>query len=181
MRFRFQKEGHRYFIDEIEVPSNTTILKDLGLINGTYHNDYARDLGSNVHLATQLHDEGDLGEIDPSIEPYLTAYKKFLAESDFIPELIEVPMANHIHHYGTTIDRIGAFSSGDALLELQNECLPKRLPRFALQLKPDGTYRLHEFKDPNDRNVALAAVALWHWKNNNLKGGSNGNRTNETT
>ena len=97
---------------------------------------------------------------------------------------------------GTAIDRIGAFSSGDALLELksgaiepwvglqlalQNECLPKRLPRFALQLKPDGTYRLHEFKDPNDRNVALAAVALWHWKNNNLKGGSNGNRTNETT
>ena len=179
MRVTFDKETHIYKIDGVVVPSNTQILSETGLVDSSWYTQEGADRGTAVHLACQLHDE------DPIVEPYLSAYKKFLAESKFVPELIEVPMANHIHRYGTTIDRTGMLNGRDVLLELktgveqpfwpiqlalQNECLPKRLIRAALQLRIDGTYRLHEFMDPNDRQVALAAVTLYWWKKNNLKG-----------
>jgi len=146
--------------------------------------------GTAAHTAIQLFEENDLGSIDPSTEVYLQGYKQFKAETGFVPNLIEVLFWQFCHRYGTRIDLTGILNGREILLEiktgaphpswglqlaLQNECLPKRLPRFALQLKPDVTYRLQEFTDPNDRNVALACCAIVHWKRNN--GGKNGNKS----
>lgn len=183
MKGTFKSETHQYFIDGVEIYSNTQILKLAGLIDDRWYTDHGKDRGHAVHLGCQLLDEESLdwASLDLEIEPYVIAYERFKRESGFIPDIIEVPFYNYPHRYGTTIDRTGPMNGRKILLELksgavepwcalqlalQNECLPQRLPKFALQLKSDGTYQLHEFKDPNDRNVALAAVAIVHWKEN---------------
>jgi len=190
MRGTFDSVTHTYRIDGKIVPSNTQILKEAGLVDVTWYNQHGRDRGSAVHLACHLLDEDALNweTLDAELVPYVRAYEKFKKESGFVPDLIEVPMYNYPHRYGTTVDRTGMLNGREILLELksggvepwcalqlslQNECLPKKLPRFALQIKSDGTYRLHEFKDPNDRNVALSAAAIVHWKKNmEIKNGS---------
>lgn len=184
MKGSFDSAKHIYRIDGHIVPSNTEILAMAGLVDMRWYTEEGRDRGTAVHFACQLIDEDDLNwsTVSEAIESYVRAYEKFKLESGFEPTLIEVPHYNYPHRYGTTIDRIGILPNrGEVLLELksgavedwaglqlalQNECLSKRLPRFALQLKPDGNYRLDEFKDPNDRNVALSACAVVHWKRN---------------
>lgn len=184
MKGSFDSESHVYKIDGQIVPSNTQVLTDVKIIDDTWYDEHGKERGKAVHFACQLIDEESLdwSTVSDEIAPYAHAYEKFKIESSFVPNLIEIPHYNFTFRYGTTIDRTGTLPKrGEILLELksgavedwaglqlalQNECLPKRLPRFALQLKSDGTYRLQEFTDPNDRNVALAACAVVHWKRN---------------
>ncbi len=184
MKGSFDKATHTYRIDGVIVPSNTQVLAEAGLVDLRWYTDEGRERGSAIHLAAQLIDEEDLDclSVDPRFAGRVRAYERFKIESGFVPNLIEIPYYNYPQRYGTTIDRTGSLPKrGEILLELktgqveawaglqlalQNECLEKRLPRFALELREDGTYRLHEFTDPNDRNVALAACAIVHWKRN---------------
>lgn len=66
-----------------------------------------------------------------------------------------------------------------AYLEAWNEQAPKslRVPkqnRFALQLRPDGQYRLTPFADPGDFAMFLACLTQLRWKEKHY-GTSNGN------
>ena len=45
--------------------------------------------------------------------------------------------------------------------------LPVSYRRFAIWLRPDGTYRPIEYTDRSDINVFRAAVAVWNWKDSN--------------
>lgn len=184
MKGSFDSEKHIYMIDGVCVPSNTEILAMAGLVDLRWYTEDGKERGKAVHLACQLLDEDtlDRATVDPQVAGFFKGYERFKLESGFVPDLIEVPYYNYPHRFGTTIDRTGTLPKrGEVLLEiksggledwagiqlaLQNECLPKRLPRFALQLSADGTYKLKEFTDPNDRNVALAACAVVHWKRN---------------
>ena len=48
----------------------------------------------------------------------------------------------------------------------------KPLKRYALQLKQDGKYRLIEHKDRKDREIFLAALAVYQWQvNQKIRGG----------
>jgi hypothetical protein len=65
----------------------------------------------------------------------------------------------------------GAVSSVVGLQLVGQEILAGRpLKRFALQLMDTGKYKLTPYTDRSDRGTFLAAVSLWWWKKNNLKG-----------
>jgi hypothetical protein len=159
----FIEEGHIYTdapVDGIGVryESVTTILKAEGLIDTRFYDDWSRDRGSMIHLATAYDDRNELDEenLDPVIRPYLEAWQKFRRESGFIPEKIEVPGMSTVYRYAGTPDRIGE--------------LPGKIKRAAVELHDDGTYKLVPFTDRQDMNIWLSVLAVHNWKRNTLKG-----------
>jgi hypothetical protein len=159
----FIANGHIYTDAPVDgigrlYPSVTTILKAEGFINTAYYDDWIRDRGSMIHLATAYDDAGELDEenLDPVILPYLKAWRRFRKESGFVPEQIEPPMMSTVYRYAGTPDRIGD--------------LPGRIKRAAVELHDDGTYKLIPFTDRQDVNLWLAALSVHNWKINNLKG-----------
>jgi hypothetical protein len=159
----FISDGHIYTDAPVDgvgrlYPSVTTILKAEGFIDTRFYDDWSRDRGSMIHLATAYDDAGELDEesLDPVILPYLVAWRKFRKESGFGLGLIEPPMMSTAYKYAGTPDRIGD--------------LPGRIKRAAVELHDDGTYKLIPFTDRQDVNLWLAALSVHNWKINNLKG-----------
>lgn len=141
-------------------PSVTGILQAEGFVDTAWFDDWSRDKGSFVHQAIKYDLAGELDEgesFDDEIRPYLSAFRKFMAESGFKVERSEVPGVNTTFHYAGTPDLIGCFPK------------PTQARRFALELNKGGKYKLIGYTDQNDFNVWLAACACWHWKRNNLK------------
>jgi len=186
---RFVADGHTYSVGAVTLPSVTT------LINGALVNyagipaavlAHARDMGRAVHLATKLHDDGDLDEasLDPRIRPYLDAYLRFVAETDFKTHQSEQPLYHPKLLYAGTPDRAGMLDGALIVLDLKkmlvlsnwigvqlaayaellrvNGCQVKK--RYALSLRNDGTYRLREFKSVDDWPCFLALLAIVNWK-----------------
>lgn len=148
----FEAEGHKYGNG---LESVTTILKAEGFINTAFYDDWSRDRGSMIHLATAYDDAGELDEesLDPVILPYLVAWRKFRKESGFGLGLIEPPMMSTAYRYAGTPDRIGD--------------LPGRIKRAAVELHDDGTYRLYPYTDRQDAGLWLSILACHRWKINN--------------
>jgi len=150
----FEAKGHRYGNG---LESVTQILSSESFINTAFYDDWSRDKGSMVHLATAYDDQDELEEenLDPVILPYLKAWRKFRRESGFVPDQIEPPMMSTIYKYAGTPDRIGD--------------LPGHIKRAAVELHDDGTYKLVPFTDRQDVNLWLSVLAIHNWKRNNLK------------
>lgn len=155
----FTEEGHIYILDGVILPSVTGILKAEGFVDDRFFDEYSRERGSIVHLATHYDDLGELdeGSLDPVIVPYVEAWRRFKRESGFVVCQSEIPMANLTYRFAGKPDAVGSFPSGN-------------LKRAAVELHNDGTYKLLPFTDRQDRGVFLAALACYHWKQNNLKG-----------
>ena len=155
----FDGEGHRYTHNGQIVPSVTTILKEEGFIDTTWFDDWSRDKGSFVHQAIKYDLAGELDEenLDDEIRPYLFAFRKFMSDSGFKVERLEIPGINTTHKYAGTPDLVGCFPK------------PTAARRFAVELNKEGKYKLIPYQDQNDFAVFLAAVACWKWKRNNLK------------
>lgn len=156
----FIADGHIYTDAPVDgvgrvYPSVTTILKAEGFINTAYYDDWSRDRGSMIHLATAYDDAGELDEenLDPVILPYLKAWRRFRKESGFVPEQIEPPMMSTAYRYAGTPDRIGD--------------LPGRIKRAAVELHDDGTYKLYPYTDRQDAGLWLSILACHRWKINN--------------
>lgn len=155
----FDAERHVYTWQGKDLKSVTQILQEENFVDSTWFTEWARDKGSHVHTAIKYDLAGELDEdsLDDEIRPYLSAFRKFMTESGFKVERSETPGVNTTHHYAGTPDIIGCFPK------------PTVCRRYALELSADGKYKLVPFQDQNDFNVWLAAVAVHHWKNNNLK------------
>lgn len=149
--------------------------------------DAKAELGTNVHLA--IHDietglsvrwwEGE------SYEPYIAAYLKFREECSFQAAALEEKVFNNTYQYNGRLDARGSMGKFKVLLDVKTTsimpedlayqlagydlCLepdPKRL-RFGLQLKPDGKYTLHEYKNrKDDEKVFFAALLIAKTKGN---------------
>ena len=187
----FDELSHTYTREGVVVPHVTGILAPLESWFGVPASvlEYASDRGRAVHLATQLLDEGDLDEdsIDPVIAPYLDAYRQFIA--DAAPEWhgIEEKVYHEQHGYAGMLDRRGVLrglkASPEAVIDIKavaqvspatgvqtaaySEAAPKtkkKRRRFALQLKPNGTYKLHEFAEPSDWPVFCSLNIVHQWR-----------------
>jgi hypothetical protein len=149
----FDEEKHLYTLNGIALPSVTGVLKAEGFIDTRFYDEYSRNRGTLIHLATEYDDSGDLDEdtLDPVIVPYVEAWRKFKKESGFIVDSSETPLCNKTHRYAGKIDRRGHFPSGT-------------LRRAAVELHNDGTYKLYPFTDRQDVQVWLSALACYQWK-----------------
>jgi hypothetical protein len=183
----FDPATHSYLLDGKPVPSVTKILADTGFIDATWFTEWACRRGTLAHLCTHLDDTNELDEdtVDPELVPYLAAYRRFKVESGFIVLGSEVRMASVTHRFAGTLDKVGTFGNAAAIIDLETGShqpvkaiqtagyeLLRGSPhkRFALQLKDDGSYKIHPFTDRQDKQIFMSALAVYHWKNNNLRG-----------
>ncbi len=165
----------------------TEMFKSLGFIDTTYYTDKGRDRGSNVHLACQYFDEGDLDEssLPEDVKGRMAAYKKFRQDTGFTPIGIEEVVSSDVLRTAGTLDRTGIFagSAVEALLDIKGGAPdywhPYQTagysmmkwhteydlhPRFALYLRDNGTYRLEPHKDPRDFDVFRSISFVYHAK-----------------
>jgi hypothetical protein len=186
----FDAATHTYRLDGELVPSVTTVLKSVGLVEYSHIPQdvlqAAAHRGTAVHYALELLDRGELDyeSLDPSIEFYVKAYGRFCAESGFIPAHIEYRVFHGLHRYAGTLDRTGVLDGALTVLDFKTglvlpghavqlaayaNCLvmPRRFRRIALQLCGDGTYRVHEYPlgtMSRDIDLFLAALACHNFK-----------------
>ena len=191
MGVRFEPEGHRYFLNDAELPSVTTVLRAVGLLNFGGASDSAmamgRDRGDRVHLATELNDRGELDEssIDFEIAGYLAAWRRFVDEWNFKCHEIEVLLHHPIYRYAGRADRFGSarlpgkrVSRDDIVLDIKtgtpqratgyqlaayNACLVRaQRKRIGVYLLPDGSYRAQPYDHPGDLSVFLSALCVFN-------------------
>lgn len=146
--------------------------------------------------------ELDVSTVPDSIMGYLQAWELFRSETGFEPfsDGIEAKVHSPTYRYAGTLDRAGTFAafkrvkpSVPVLLDLKatytimaavepqtagymqawNETRAPRLQRrFAIHLKKDGKYTLHECSEPSDLSVFLAALTCHNWKARNIGRGA---------
>lgn len=153
--------------------------------------DYKRQVGSAVHHATALDDQGvlDMDTVDDALVSYLEAWRRYRAETGFVPDVVE----QLVHHpslgYCGTLDRIGhtrhlvtlldvktadpstgldAGPQTAAYLEAYRACtpnhgLPARVQRCSVHLSDDGRYRVVPHTNRRDFDVFKAALELWNF------------------
>lgn len=149
--------------------------------------EHARQRGTALHAAIQLYHEGDLDEdaLHPEVASGVSAYRKFLAESGFQFERSEFEVISERWRYVGHPDLLGRLNGGLVLLDLkymeqvpiqaatyqltlyqlafseQESESPPISACYVLQLKRDGTYRLHSVSTgAAEQRVVLAAVIV---------------------
>jgi hypothetical protein len=185
----FDEASHTYTADGVVIPSVTQILaplNDLSFIKPDVLQ-YKRELGTAVHKATELYDQGELDEatVPAVVQPYLDGWIRLRAELSFEILGMEERVFHPAHRYAGTYDRLvlldgkrciwdlktgGMFPSyGPQTAAYKNaveKASGKRVEaRFTVELRDDGTYRLHEMTDPEDWPVFLGCLALHRFKN----------------
>lgn len=180
------RDPSKYTLHGVQIPSVTDVLRLSGLTDYSMVPadvlENARQRGQDVdEFATAL----DMGllpdeiEPDPRIAGYVEAYKRFRREKPC--EIVEsqVPRIHETYRFAGTPDRVVRLEGALAIIDIK--CTAAVMPetsvqlaayamltgatrRFALQLRPDGTYRFPEYHDPNDLRVFLGALSVVHWK-----------------
>jgi hypothetical protein len=182
----FDPATHTYRAGGVKFPSVTGIISDIGLYGDTsYFDDYCRERGSFIHRIIQYHLAGELDEatIDPALQGYFDAWQRFEKEVDFVSDECERVMASDIHRFAGTLDHVGHLNGHYCVIDTKTGVMTPQtalqlsgyeillghpgVKRFGLQLMNKGKYKLTEFKDRGDRQMFMAALAVWYWKRNN--------------
>ena len=183
MSFHFDPVEHKYYLDGIEIPGATSILKSCGLIDDRYYSPESADRGRRVHLACQYLSEGDLDweSLGEDIRGYVEGFGEFLQAYKFQGIELEVPIYHPVMRYGTTPDQIGNFhpigTPNPVLVEIKSGSLMEwtalqtalqamarwpadylEIHRLGVELKKNGLSKVVPFDDPADFDVAIALV-----------------------
>lgn len=179
-------EHHVYRKDGRVVPGVTRVvdmLRDFSKIPRAIREDKA-ELGDLVHKATSLDYRGELdeGTVDDEVRPYLTAWRTFLAEVK--PEILsdEEYVYSGVYDFAGTLDHRMIIGAAEGVLDKKTgvqdladavqvsayaeAAYPTRrqiMKRWALYLRPDGTYRLQNYTD--HFHVFTAALTCYRFKN----------------
>jgi len=192
--FLFDAAVHQYTLDGQVLPSVTGILKPLQNFYGVPPDvlQAKAALGTAVHRACELLDNDDLDQESEEgraglvpIAGYLDGYKKFKAELEPVVLENETQQYHPVHLYAGTIDRrytikhdlwdidLKSTVAMSPVVGLQTAAYSEmfkangvrgKARRGALQLFPDGKYKLHEFKDPSDFAVFLSLLNVHRFK-----------------
>lgn len=187
---QFCEATHTYTVNGRVLPGITQVLKSVGIIDDSRYAPGSAERGTAIHMACQLDDEGDLDEatLDPAIRPYLEAWRQYRKDDPFIIEAVEKRIADLPLGFAGTIDRIvlrGEPPGLRGILDIKSGA-PERWhglqlaayqmlagtagKRTAVHVKADGSYTVRYYGLlGEDRNVFLAALAIFHWKANNGK------------
>lgn len=191
---RFDEDTHTYWLGNAKVPSVTQVLSplvDLSAIPPAILQ-YAADRGTAVHYGCELYDQDNLDwdSLDAELVPYIEAWAEFRAVMGFKPERIESRVFHPGLFYAGTLDRTGVLEGQRSIIDIktsktmyptvgmqlaaygeaihaQEPETPKHTGRYAVQLKEDGTWKLHPYTDKADwpTFVALKTIVGWADKN----------------
>lgn len=127
---------------------------------------------------------------DEEAAPYVAAYVQFCNDTHFWVRWTDKVVISKAYRYAGTLDCAGYLKKSnkpDDLFVIDRKCVVSITPvtalqtagyaialaeqentkvkrRAALQLKPDGTYKLKQFHRDNDRADFLACNRVAHWK-----------------
>lgn len=193
--FRFEEEGHRYFLGDQELPSVTTVIT--AVLGGTITVSpeawkMAGERGTAVHKACELDDLGTLDESTVGEEwPYLDAYRKFKSEHACEWDGIERRHYHEVYNYAGTIDRMGTLDGRRSILDIKTGLRsplhdiqlaaysmlagfsPANWNRIILHLHSNGDYAIYTSKKSSlaqDMNIFLSALAIYNWQRRNYGG-----------
>jgi hypothetical protein len=162
-RVDFDEEHHLYTVGGQIKTSVTQVLEGAGIIDYSHIPPSTRRMalerGRRVHLATQWDDEGDYVEGSfGELEGFVLAWRRFRAEMQFTPTLIEHRGYNPMGDYCGTLDREGTWRNGERVLvdiktnhaenwvRMQLAAYaafrpdPRAILRVCVELHGDGTY-----------------------------------------
>lgn len=196
--FHFDEASHVYTLDGEPIPSVTQLLRPIAPDFSAVPPDVLerkRALGTAVHLACELDDLGELGDCDAELLPYLSAWRRYRAESGAEVVANERQLYHPALRYAGTLDRLCMVDGEAWLVDLKTSADP--LPSYGVQLagyaellaanavadggpihratvnratvhlRADGTYRLHRFTNPNDRAVFFGLLSIHAFKESN--------------
>ena len=130
MSLTFNEERHEYVFDGTRVPSVTQIIAAAGLSDYSHIPaavlEKARQEGTAMHRLIEYDIAGDLDEdsLPEWLKPRLAAWRKFQAETGFVPDSSEKLIYHKMYEYAGTADMFGTASK-----------LPKLKGRGVLDLK----------------------------------------------
>lgn len=192
--FQFDQATHTYYDDGVPIISVTQVIHSAGLISFEGINpmvlERKRQLGGLVHQACHFIDEDDLdlSSLPQEVADYVAGYVRFREEAGFFPELNEHRMVASVNgmKFGMTVDKAGPIYGEPYVIELK--CGADEHPawgvqlaaydmglskptgayrtrkRGVVQLKPDGTFKVHTYTDPADAHIFMASLAIANWK-----------------
>lgn len=175
----FFEEGHRYELDGVEIPSVSHILRFMRQeIYGEapkWMVENAARRGTRVHEITATLDADGTAECDEELLLYVDAYVRFLKDIKPSWTAIEKPYHNAEMGFAGTIDRAGVIDGKRVIVDIKvQEQIKKPLVQaqlnaygilygdvdqlLCLQLKKDGTYKLHPVTE--DPGIFLACYTI---------------------
>lgn len=182
-------EEHVYRFNGARVPGITSLMDAIHSYDGVpeWVLERKAELGSHVHLATELYDTDDLSEetLSPDLVPYLEAWKAFRKDHGGRIHAVEPKLYHPRLGYAGQPDRCMEVDTPHDVVEIkttshlfnavgvqlmaQKHLLEASMPgihvgrRFAVQLKADGRYQMREYKDPNDWPTFVALLSIHNW------------------
>jgi hypothetical protein len=177
-------EAHRYWaVDGRELLGVTSVLKAAGLMESRWFHEAATTRGTFVHQALEYLDAGELVEasVDPALQGYVDAYRRFLRECPVGPVVCnEAMFADETLGYAGTIDRVRTVGPHLAVIDFKTGAaqrwhrvqlaayaeLAKRatqhavIRRFGLYLRADGSYTFTAYTDRTDWDVFKACLTV---------------------
>jgi len=181
--FTYDSGRHVYKYGSLILPSVTQVLPEKFhgvppelIATAAWRGDQVHDLTAKYDLA------GTLPKVvTDDIAPFLDAYLLFLKDRQ--PEILAVELRGWCkrHLYAGTLDRIYKWGRGNDLVDIKTTAVIdpeagiqtagyepisgfKIDRRFTLQLKANGKYELHEWKEKTDFGVFLSYLNCYRWR-----------------
>lgn len=188
---QFDALTHTYTVGGQVIPSVTQIIRPLYDFSAIPPQVLAQKakLGTAVHLATELHDAGTLDEssVHPAVRPYLDAWVKFCDDTGIVMCGSEQRLYHASLGYAGTLDRTGLVDGDSWILDIKTTAQLSAavgiqlaaylhalqagdptiltMQRRAVQLRPDGNYRLSkQYTDASDLTCFLALLGVHKWR-----------------
>lgn len=187
VRPEFEEERHLYVVNGVQIPSVSALMRPLTeLVYGPIDKEVLRaaaEFGTAVHACTEFDDEGalDPASVEPEWQPYLDAYRQWRADTR--PEILHIEDRLGCSKYAGTLDRICRINGQLWVVDLKTTsaihahvgvqlaayvALAEKFyggtyRRAALQLRGDGTYKVHEFTSYKDEICFNALLGIYHW------------------
>jgi len=162
--------NHIYRLDGAVIPGVSEILKNAGIIDVRFYNEWHANRGTQIHrgCALILNQQLDWSTVDREIAGCLGTFEAFVRQSGVKPVAIEQPVYRETPRYAGTPDLVGEINGQTVLIDYKSgAAVPEWAgyqlaayagcfedgyiqKRFVLHLKPNGQFRLNEYRDSSD-------------------------------
>ena len=180
--------SHIYRLDGKIKPSVTQVLRENGLVKVWKNDQWYAERGKNVHKAISLICSGklDYNTIGDVERPYIDAFLAFQRDEDYIPAYWEHKIYSPLYDIAGQFDSFGYSWKRGVMVKIDwktSADIPKWVAlqlaayyelsqlsgeRWAVQLKPDGTYKITTFRDYQDFDRVRAEFI--HYRNLQIYG-----------
>ena len=117
----FNEEKHEYSYGGKQLPSVTTVIKEVLNITYPEYAIYHATRGTYVHKAIELWFKGvlDFKTIDEAVKPYLDSFIKFQEKAKIEPVILEERFADKNISFAGTVDIVGKVKGKTYLFDIK--------------------------------------------------------------